>query len=85
MFQRPPAPSSEFLGPLPVITGARMIALKSSGNYGLVAGIVAYEGLNRCGGILRSMFNKAEKWGMRPEGSNSCLSIRKNKGTEALN
>lgn len=26
------------------------------------------------------MFNKAEQWGVRPEGSNPCLYIRKNKG-----
>jgi integrase len=35
---------------------------------------------NRCGEILRAMFNKAEQWGVRPEGSNPCLYIRKNKG-----
>lgn len=35
---------------------------------------------NRCGEVLRAMFNKAEEWGVRPEGSNPCLYIRKNKG-----
>lgn len=35
---------------------------------------------NRCGEIPRAIFNKAEAWRVRPEGSNSCLYIRKNKG-----
>jgi integrase len=34
---------------------------------------------NRCFEILRSMFNHAERWGMRPEGSNPCTYIRPNK------
>ena len=34
---------------------------------------------NRCFEILRSMFNHAERWGMRPEGSNPCAYIRPNK------
>ena len=37
---------------------------------------------NRCAEILRAMFNKAEEWGVRPEGSNPCLYIRKNIGPE---
>ena len=34
---------------------------------------------NRCFEILRSMFNHAERWGIRPEGSNPCAYIRPNK------
>ena len=34
---------------------------------------------NRCFEILRSMFNYAERWGMRPEGTNPCTYIRPNK------
>jgi len=34
---------------------------------------------NRCFEILRSMFNHAERWGLRPEGSNPCAYIRPNK------
>lgn len=34
---------------------------------------------NRCFEILRSMFNHAERWGIRPEGSNPCAFIRPNK------
>ncbi|MFZ5745989.1 MAG: tyrosine-type recombinase/integrase [Pseudomonadota bacterium] len=34
---------------------------------------------NRCFEILRSMFNHAERWGLRPEGSNPCTYIRPNK------
>ena len=34
---------------------------------------------NRCFEILRSMFNHAERWGLRPEGSNPCSYIRPNK------
>ena len=36
-------------------------------------------GANRSLEILRSMFNHAERWGMRPEGSNPCTYIRPNK------
>lgn len=34
---------------------------------------------NRCFEILRAMFNHAERWGMRPEGSNPCSFIRLNR------
>ncbi|MEP6869024.1 MAG: integrase, partial [Novosphingobium sp.] len=34
---------------------------------------------NRCFEILRSMFNYAERWGCRAEGSNPCMFIRANK------
>ena len=34
---------------------------------------------NRCLELLRAMFNYAERWGMRPEGSNPCVGIRPNK------
>jgi integrase len=34
---------------------------------------------NRCFDILRSMFNCAERWGYRPEGSNPCSFISPNK------
>ncbi len=37
-------------------------------------------GANRAHAIMRHMFNKAEEWGMRPEGSNPCVGIRMNKG-----
>ena len=34
---------------------------------------------NRSCEILRAMMNKAEEWGVKPEGSNPCASIRMNK------
>jgi integrase len=34
---------------------------------------------NRCLEIMRSMFNHAERWGMRAEGTNPCNFIRQNK------
>ncbi|MEL7198771.1 MAG: site-specific integrase [Pseudomonadota bacterium] len=34
---------------------------------------------NRSCEILRSLMNKAEEWGIKPEGSNPCTSIRMNK------
>ena len=34
---------------------------------------------NRSCEILRAMMNKAEEWGIKPEGSNPCASIRMNK------
>ncbi|QIQ86457.1 site-specific integrase [Erythrobacter sp.] len=34
---------------------------------------------NRSCEILRAMFNKAEEWGVKPEGSNPCSSIRMNR------
>ena len=36
-------------------------------------------GANRCMAILNSMLRKAEDWGYRPEGSNSCRLIRRNR------
>ena len=37
-------------------------------------------GANRVHAIMRHMFNKAEEWGMRPEGSNPCVGIKLNRG-----
>ena len=34
---------------------------------------------NRTMAILRAAFNKAEKWGMRPEGSNPCTGVKLNR------
>ena len=36
-------------------------------------------GANRCSEIVRAAFNKAEEWGLRPEGSNPCHFLRTNR------
>lgn len=44
---------------------------------------ITYYQANRTLGVLSKMFNLAEVWGLRPDGSNPCLHVKKYLDTSA--